>query len=143
VSTTRSPFKLSSGRTVSLWSLEQWAVYAGLLEGLPTRQTNDAEIKHAIDEATRRDGHAPFLIVPTQVPIPYQGRYPFGEPAKLPPVGCVARFHSFEPARDLSKDCSDLTVIWFQDDFAFPLAPDSERAILTMDWDALARDREY
>ena len=143
MTTNRSRLVLSSGRTVSLESLKQWAVYAGLLEGLPTRQRNDAKLKRLVDEAKRQDGHPPFLVAPVQETISCDGRYPFGEPAKLPAFGCIARFHSFEPARDPSRDCSDLTVIWFQHDLAFPLAPDVEHAILTMNWDALACDREH
>jgi hypothetical protein len=139
----RSRFTLSGGRIVGLQSLKQWAVYAGLLEGLPTRQMNDAELKHVVDEAERQDGHPPLLIIPVQEAISYEGRYPFGEPAKLPPVGCIARLHSHEPARDPSKDCSDLTVIWFQHDWAFPLDSNVEQAILAMNWNTLARDGEY
>jgi hypothetical protein len=143
VSRDRSQFTLSDGRTVGLQSLKQWAVYAGILEGLPTRQFNDAELKRLVEEAEAQDRHPPFLIVPVQVPISYEGRYPFGEPAKLPPIACIARFHSYAPARDASKDCSDLTVIWFQQDFAFPLDGSVEQAILAMNWNALARDVEY
>ena len=139
----RASFTLSNGFTVRLESLEQWAVYAGLLEGLPTKQRNDAELKRLVDEAERRDGHPPFLIIPVQEPIRYEGRYPFGEPARLPSIGCIGRFHSLEPARDSSKDCSDLTIIWFQNDYAFPLDLETERAIAAVDWKTLARDGEY
>jgi hypothetical protein len=143
VTSARSRFTLSNGRTIGLQSLKQWAVYAGLLEGLPTRQRNHAELKRLVEEVGRQDGRAPLLITPVQEPIEYEGRYPFGEPARLPSIGCIGRFHSHEPASDSSKDCSDLTIIWFQDDYAFPLSPEVERAIVTVDWDALARDGAY
>jgi hypothetical protein len=138
----RGLFVLSDGRAIILQSLEQWSVYAGLLEGLPTKQINDADIKRLVEEAERRDGHPPLLIPPVQRPIAYEGRYPFGEPARLPSVGCVGRFFSHEPARDSSKDCSYLTVMWFQDEFAFPLDSEIEKALLAMDWNAAARDVE-
>ena len=139
----RSRFTLSSGRTISLESLRQWAVYAGLLEGLPTRQLNDAKLQRLVEDARRQDGHDPILITPVQRPIRYEGRYPFGEPAALPSIGCIGRFHSHEPARDPAKDCSDLTVIWFQDDYAFPLSGEAEQAIVAIDWTTLASDQEY
>jgi len=40
-------------------------------------------------------------------------------------------------------DCSGLTVIWFQDEYAFPLSEDAERAIHTLDWQRLASEGTY
>lgn len=118
-------------------------MYAGLLEGLPTREHNDSEIKRLVEGASRQDGHAPFLIAPVQRPIQHRGRYPFGEPARLPSIACIGRLHSPRPARDPSKDYSDLTILWFQEDYAFPLSPEAEGAILSVDWEGLAGDGEY
>ncbi len=65
-------------------------------------------------------------------------------PSLSPPVGCLAfRFRSRQPARDPRNDYSELTVIWFHDDYAFPLSEEAERYILAMDWSALACDRGY
>ena len=64
-------------------------------------------------------GHEPFLIEPTQKPIQYDGKYPFGEPALLPSVGCEAVFVSSGMGYEMR-----LTVIWFQHDYAFPLDPE-------------------
>ena len=88
----RSHFMLSTGRSVGLQFLEQWQVYAGLLEGLPTKEGNDAELKRLVEKTSRQDGHPPLLITPVQEPIQYEGHYPFGEPAKLPPIACTGRF---------------------------------------------------
>jgi hypothetical protein len=139
----KGEFTLSNGRTVALISLRQWAVYAGLLEGLPTRERNDAEVSALVKEARAADGREPVLIPPTQRPIEHEGRYPFGEPASLPRIGCIARFHSFQPARDPKMDVSDLTVIWFQDDYAFPMSDEAESAILALDWGSVATDGEW
>ncbi|APR82099.1 Hypothetical protein A7982_07448 [Minicystis rosea] len=134
---------LSCGRTVHLEWLQQWSVYAGLLEGLPTRERNDADIEQWRADARRKDEHEPFLITPNQRPIEYDGHYPLGEPAALPAIGCIARFCSYEPARDPDKDYSALTVIWFQDDYAFPLSEEAEQAIRNLDWEKWARDWEH
>jgi hypothetical protein len=139
----RNKLKLLCGRTVSVHSLRQWSVYAGLLEGLPTRERNDADLARIVAEARQAEGHEPFVIAPTQKPIEYNGRYPFGQPAALPAICCVARLHSFQPAQNSAMDCSDLTVIWFQDDYAFPLSEEVERQIYAIDWTALAHDDEY
>ena len=143
VTTSHLKLTMSSGRVVALKSLKQWAAHAGLLEGLPTRQRNDAELARLVADARAQYGHEPVLITPTQRRIDYTGRYPFGEPAALPAVGCIARLHSHEPARDRSKDYSDLTVIWFQNDYAFPLDEEVERRILAIDWETIACDREH
>lgn len=83
------------------------------------------------------------MITPVQKRLEYEGRYPFGEPAALPAVGCIARFRSQMSARDHERDCSDLTVIWFQEDFAFPISEEIEQAILDIDWERFARDGDY
>jgi hypothetical protein len=139
----RSELKLTDGRSISLNSLRQWRVYAGLLEGLPTRERNDAEIASIVAQARETDRHEPFVVIPQQQPIAYEGRYPFGTPAALPSICCVARFTSHRPARDTKMDYSLLTVIWFQDDFAFPLSEGAARAIARLDWHELALDAEY
>jgi hypothetical protein len=75
MSSDRGRFTLSSGHKVALEYLNQWAVYAGLLEGLPTRHRNDREIENIVEQTRRRDGHPPFLITPAQTPIQHEGPY--------------------------------------------------------------------
>lgn len=130
---------LASGRTIRLCSLRQWAVYSGLLEGLPTREMNAAQIDHVCSKARARNGHEPFLIEPAQAPIEYPGRYPFGEPAVLPSIGCEAEFVS---SGDDVGHYTCLTVIWFQDDYAFPLSSEAEQALFALDWTNLAKQQE-
>jgi hypothetical protein len=57
-------------------------------------------------------------VPPVVRPIDYRGDrpYPFGTPEAFPGVTCLARFGSHQPAREMNKDCSELTVIWFQDE---------------------------
>ncbi|HYQ04622.1 MAG TPA: hypothetical protein VER96_38375 [Polyangiaceae bacterium] len=136
-------FVLRSGRTVSLVSLRQDFIYAGLLEGLPTRKRNDAMVARLLDAHRDQDGHGAVLIQPIQTAIKTGSTYPFGEPAALPIISCVGLFHSGSPARDQTKDCSDLTIIWFQDDFTFPPSEEILRGIAGVDWNSLARDGEY
>ena len=130
---------LASGRTIWLDSLRQWHVYSGLLEGLPTREMNDEQVEHMRADARERTGHEPHLIAPVQTAIAYEGRYPFGEPARLPPIACEA---AFESAGKDPLHFAQLTVIWFQDDYAFPLSPEAEAAIVSLDWDRLADEQE-
>jgi hypothetical protein len=37
---------------------------------------------------------------------------------------------------------SMLSVVWFQDDYAFPLSAEADTAIAALAWDSLAREEE-
>ncbi|WP_437969802.1 hypothetical protein WMF04_11130 [Sorangium sp. So ce260] len=56
---------------------------------------------------------------------------------------CIGRFDSRQPARDQKGDYSGLVVIWFQDEFAFPIAPVVVTQLLAIDWETHAADLEY
>jgi hypothetical protein len=47
------------------------------------------------------------------------------------------------PALAADADYSELTVIWFQERFALPIAPDIEAQLVALDWAALAADQDY
>jgi hypothetical protein len=130
---------LASGRTLYLTSLRQSATYEGLVEGLPTREMNADTIAGFVEEARERSGHEPFVIQPVETPITHEGKYPFGEPARIPAIACVADFTSKGKTWDYR---SSLTVIWFQDEYAFPLDASVESALLALDWDRLAAQSE-
>jgi hypothetical protein len=97
------------------------------------------------DSRAKNGGMEPLLIQPTEKPIPHNRDFPhpFGAPVALPGIACVGRFHSVEPARDLAKDCSQLVVIWFQEEFAFPIDPLVTEQLQGIDWERLACDLEY
>ena len=138
-------FKLLSGRLVALQELRQHRTYEGLLEGLPTREANAYLLQDLISQ--HRDTPypgLPYLIQPaeTRIEFPDALEYPFGTPASLPGVTCVARFTSLEPIRS-NGDYSGLVIIWLQDEFAFPVAPGVMSHLLAMDWSAHAVDLEY
>jgi hypothetical protein len=87
------------------------------------------------------------LVPPIQTPIdlPVRISTPFGKPIKLPSVLCVARFDSRHPIHDHSDPVmyySQLSVIWFQEDFAFPIDGAVLEALRQIDWEKLAYDVE-
>jgi hypothetical protein len=138
--------ELTSRRGVDLGFLSQRLTYGGLLEGLPTIALNERIIARVVqEEQDACDGWAPYLIPPTQTLIEYHDDrpYPFGEPAALPRILCVARFRSYRPARDTTMDYSQLSVIWFQEDFAFPIDAMVLDALRQLDWEQHAHDAEY
>ncbi len=140
-----SQLRLQSGRTIYLRSLRQQVTYGGLLEGFPTRQMNQDIIEGILSSERRRDAGDPYLIPPVQRPLEYPRArpYPFGEPVALPPVSCVARFTSLEPARDKAMDGSELVVVWFQGEFALPVDRQVVQQLLAIDWNQHAFDFDY
>jgi uncharacterized protein (TIGR02996 family) len=144
----RYDIRLASGRWIYLNSLRQERVYAGLLEGLPTRDLNQGIIDRLVEGERRAHPHdelPPLLLTPEQRPIKHSKReyYPFGEPAQLPEFSCVGHFISHSPARNMGMMMSTLTVIWFQDEFAPPIGPDVWPQFRAIDWDQHAEDGDY
>jgi hypothetical protein len=87
----------------------------------------------------------PYLIQPEEKPIDYRGEAPYrrGDLAALPSVGCVGRFLSYAPARDVGRQFSELVVIWFQDQFALPIDPKVWPSLVAIDWDRHAADGDW
>lgn len=138
---------MPSGRRLYLRELRQYLTYEGLLEGLPTAERNKQRLEQLVTEHREKPYEGgPYLIRPTETPIEYNRggeTYPFGTPSALPSVTCIGRFDSLQPARDQSSDLSGLVVIWFQDEFAFPIDPTVVAQLLAIDWDAHAADMSY
>jgi hypothetical protein len=108
---------------------------------------NRKSIEYILEQEQRRHPNgAPYLIPPPEKPLPqpFQDRpYPFGEPAALPSIVCVARFACLTHARNPAMDYSELVVIWFQDQFAFPIDPGILEQLRDLEWERLAQDYEY
>jgi hypothetical protein len=131
--------KLRAGGEVRVTSLRQWSVYFGLLEGLPTREMNRHTIESILAEE-RQSGEQPHLIEPVQTPIELPGgrRYPLGEPARLPGVACVASLVSTH-----GEGYAQVTVVWFQEEYAFPIDKAVMDQIVSLDWGKLAVSYEW
>jgi hypothetical protein len=132
-----------SQRRIRLLELRQSYTYEGLLMGLPTTENNRKRLD-SLAAAHRHYGRPAHLIEPAEEPIAYgdtTGKpYPLGTPARLPPILCVARFESTQPARDTTADGSGLAVVWFQRHFAFPIDEDVVKVIKAIDWMERAGD---
>lgn len=139
----RHEIQLDSGRRIRLTALDQWGTYAGLLEGLPTREMNARIIQETLEGARRRWHFPPYLIQPAEKPIEIVRSYPFGTPASIPEITCVAHFDCFDKVRDPNLDGSTLPLVWFQADFAFPIEEAIQTQIRALDWDRYATDFGY
>ena len=143
---------LHSGRSVTLVTIHQKMTYRGLVEGTPRRQLNDDAIRDTIQEARKLclPGASPVLVPP---PRRDYHRRPgdmdkrsevTGEPVEfLPSITCIGVFDDAVPACDTDKDHSELTVVWYQDRYAFPIDPAVILQIRALDWEKLATDGDY
>lgn len=61
-----------------------------------------------------------------------------GTPARLASVTCIARFDS-DGQVGTDDIWSVLRVIWFQDEFAFPIAERARAQIVAIDWEMHAK----
>ncbi len=125
-------------------SLHQWRTYGGLLEGLPTDRMNEEILKRVVEEARKHTyTHAVYIITPEQTPIPYEKKYPFGTPMQMPGITCVANFTSNQPARNQEMDGSTLTIVWYQDSYAFPVSQPILDQFREIPWSKFAEDFDY
>lgn len=136
-------FKVRGGGLISLTALHQSHTYAGCMEGYPTSARNADMIESTLRDLAKQNwDETPYLIEPRETPmkIEISAEHDYGAPMQLPSILCIAQFQSFAPARDKHSDFSRLTVVWFQDDFAFPIETEIEKHIKKIDWKNLAHD---
>ena len=133
--------RVHNDRDVSVDSIRQWSTYGGLLEGLPTDRMNRERIERLLRDERAAGSREPYLVPPPVRPIRHRDDrpYPFGNPEALPSVTCVARLSS-SPVRDQLMDASELTVIWFQENFAFPIDPAVLAQLRDLNWAERAID---
>jgi hypothetical protein len=131
---------LRSGRELALSGLAQELTYEGLLEGVPTTKINRLHVDNLVEKHRARSWNgAVHLVTPVETPLPAGGLQSMGSPAVLPRVTCIGRFRSGPIAE--SPGCySELTIIWFQSEFALPIEATVLDAITRLDWNATAVD---
>ena len=124
---------LDSGIEIELYELIQKLTYEGLIEGLPTKKMNASIVKHSVDRHSSGNMKT-YLIEPVETPIEIKRDYPFGEPARLPSITCVARFESDYSRKEPFLYRTTAKVIWFQSDFALPIEEEILEIIRSVDW---------
>lgn len=141
---------LASGHDVELTALEIHATYSGMLEGYPCALVNNRLLAGL---ARRRE--SPYWTPPVHVIEPPR-TYPesesrggsepghFGPVELLPAVYCRADLRGNRIDEELDEVLyeSSLTVVWFQEDLAQPVAAFVTAALSDLPWDRLAQDSE-
>lgn len=127
--------RLGGGVVVRMYKLEQTLTYHGLLEGLPTRERNDERLARA------RAAPRTYVVPPEQEPIDIGRTYPFGTPASLPRVECVAHVRG-SGWQDAVLFETIGRVVWFQASWAMPVAPEVLAHLEGVDWRTFAQEYE-
>lgn len=154
-------YVLQGERPVLLTRLDQAPTYGGLMVGFPNEQTNASMIRQVMDNAAGGSGGGvmPRLVEPEYLPYRASvqaqllGRdgelVPDGlvtETAglRLPLVACIAHLECPEPLRPPEPPgmftYSIVKLVWFQERYAFPIAPAVVSYIKGLDWRAVAVD---
>jgi len=139
----QNELQLDSGESVRIIRLNQRGTYEVLLEGVPTNRMNRGIIKATMKTANELWGSKAALIEPIETLINLERDSPFGTPASIPQVVCIARLQCLSPANNKSMDYSQLTLVWFQDEFAFPIDEEAIKQILSLKWSKVASDYKY
>ena len=140
---------LANGRNIYLEELHQYFTYAGLMEGLPSKEWNKEFIDEAFTKAERVMGYAKdciYLVEPLErkeirrIEVSTTGDlFPESEIKEveyweLPAITCIGRFISYGPREETDEQFSTLIVIWHQDAFALPSEDNISEQIRTIDW---------
>jgi hypothetical protein len=137
---------LASGRDIELSNLEIFSSYGGMLEGYPCAPINDRLLAGLAErrESTYRSQPVHLITPPRSYPEVGWTRLAFGPVEQLPAVYCRASFRSGCTDEELDDVLhrSWLTVVWFQDDLARPVAEFVTAAVTGLAWEELAEDYE-
>ena len=116
-----------------LTRLHQRLTYDGLLEGVPNRRMNEAQLSH--------DRKAGYLVPVEQEPIEGFEDYPFGGAARLPAIRVEATFSSTALSGDPLRRSTAL-VIWYQRGWALPIETPVLSHLSFVEWASIALDED-
>jgi hypothetical protein len=109
--------------TVTLVQLIQGFTYDGVLEGFPNEAMNQKIMAQAEAQAAKLLHQRVILALPPVVKTnPSDPVSDFEGYQKLPEVCCMALLKCHDAFKDKTKDYATLGVVWYQDEFAFPIA---------------------
>ncbi len=129
----------ADGIVTRMTELNQSATYAGMLEGVPTREINE---RFYINPLVNPENMPQRLLLwaPQNEVEGWPGTFMGSPTAALPAVRCLATFDHFRPARDETLFASYIRVAWFQEEWALPIIPEVLAKIKSLKWRDVAID---
>lgn len=135
--------ELNCGCSIKIGSIYQFQTYEGLLAGIPNTRINQRIISRAKSQAEKYFPKSnTVLINPTLKPIrsKYRENTPLCVYEQLPSIICIGSSWSNKSVKSSDSDGSHLTIIWFQDKFAFPIHKIALEGIKNISWLEIATD---
>jgi len=138
------PIVINSGHCLFLDEIWQSKTYAGILVGkpdaqfiidrnlalLPIKLPAGSSSVHLIRPKNLKELRRTSGSVTTSIKV-------------LPPITCGAIILSPKPVRNKQADMSFLTILWYQDNWAYPICNEVLRQISQLNWTKLAQDAEF
>ena len=134
---------LNSGRNIILEELHQHLTYLGLLEGLPTKRINKDIISELKETANDKiwSSTKPYIIKPEEriIELPdnrkeyYKLRGEEYIPVSLPKIISIGHFISGPISDEFMF--SNLTIIWFNEEWFDPINNKILKKIKSINWD--------
>ncbi|WP_287600691.1 hypothetical protein [Thiothrix sp.] len=155
--------QLNEKYTIRLSDLIQYYTYGGLIMGSATEKDNNEQIEQSCEYAKKKlNTESVYLIEPVRtwttreffgnialVEDPYQRamecrsdkplKWRNSTLERLPLITCCATFLSAPVVDEREMDISQLSVVWFQDQFAMPIDADIIKHLQGLDWEAVAQ----
>lgn len=120
---------------VEVRKISQWATYGSQMEGAPGKEMNEVEIEGAYQKARQYCGIDEVYLVQADPQTIIE--------VALPSITCVALLRIHSAFRNPDKDYSLLGLIWFQNDFAFPINKEVLDLIKEVPFRKLCLELEY
>ena len=134
----REVIEFACGTRAKVTTLSQSLTYEGLLEGYPNRDLNAGLLEAFVQSTEKLNRHKPYLVIPTETPKSSEIADEKKPWIELPRIKCQAYLFS----RSFGEFGSSLAVCWFQDEFAFPIAPDVLEHLTGINWQSHAQPHD-
>ncbi len=115
--------------------LDQRLVYGNVLEGVPNRGINRDLVSDAVQAAGKLRPQARCYLVEPSERAPH---VPHSNAVFLPSVVCSAVLRRDGNTPNDEPCWETLVVVWFQDEYALPIASQVLQQLQTLEWNELA-----
>ena len=118
---------------VEITKIYQMKTYDSLIEGIADKEFNDDLLIDIKQRAKRVLYHDAIYIIDPRIQ----------DQDDFPTYTIILEFMVFKPFKDLDKDYSALTVICFQEEFAFPISSKNLYHIKEIPFELLCNEYNY
>lgn len=127
--------QLASGRDIFSSSILVRSTYWGVLEGVPTVETNRWVTDEIQQTIAKLFPYSQSLLANSTSMEEGKGSHVAD---LLPPITVIAHFLSHSAARSLEYDQSSLVVVWFQNTLEPIVSIDIESRLVAIEWERFA-----